>query len=190
MTKNGRVELIIGPMFSGKTSELVRRIGRYKFGKNKKETVILKWDRDLRYDETETNGKTHDGNGYLCLRVGKELTPIIKYLLKYDVIGVDEGHFFDIKDELANFCDVLANKYHKVVIVAALDSDFMREAFFEVVKLVPKCEKVDKLQSICTNCSNDASFSLKIGDKSKRIDVGGKEKYIPVCRECYMEKSK
>ncbi len=194
----GRVELIIGPMFSGKTSLLINKVGRYTFGKNRKNTIILKWNKDTR-DETKSEVRTHNGSRCQCMRVNNQLmngktVMNLNLLLHYDVIGIDEGHFFGLKDDLILFCETMTNMYNKIVIVAALDSDYKREPFIEVCKLVSKCEAVTKLQAICGECSGDASFSLKQGGKtnlkSKRIEVGGDEKYSPVCRGCYLRLNK
>lgn len=193
----GRIELIIGPMFSGKTSELIKRIRKFSFGKNAKKTIILKWGSDYRNDEKKNTLKTHDGHEVNCYRVPNQLTvngkiiPSIsfsKLLKECDVIGIDEGHFFPEIDDLVTFCEFLSNEMDKIVIVTALNGDFRRKPFMEVLKLIPKCESVIKLNAVCTDCSSaEAAFTRKKVQDNQIIDVGGSEKYESVCRKCYFK---
>jgi len=194
MSTTGRIELIIGCMFSGKTTEMIRRINRHHYGNFPKKTTILKWDRDYRGGEIGQKARidTHDGMSSKCLRIDNKLTQdgkLIKELYEKlkdcDVIGIDEGHFFPEKDDLVTFCDIMANEHGKYIIVSALDSNFLRGAFDEVIKLVPKCETVTKLTAVCQICSKDAHFTKKLSKSTKLIEVGGAELYIPVCRNCY-----
>jgi thymidine kinase len=188
------IELIIGPMFSGKTSELQRRIKRFHYGNNNKKTIILKWEGDNR-SESENTLKTHDGMEIECFRVSEKLLDgkgnvnkeILEKVKCVYIIGIDEGHFFE---NLIGFCEIMVNKHNKKVIVAALDSNFKREPFKDVCNLIPKCEEVTKLKAVCNICSKDASFSFKISESEKIIDVGSEEKYIPLCRTCYLNKNK
>eukprot|EP00817_Percolomonadidae_sp_ATCC50343_P006108 CAMPEP_0117431704 /NCGR_PEP_ID=MMETSP0758-20121206/11244_1 /TAXON_ID=63605 /ORGANISM="Percolomonas cosmopolitus, Strain AE-1 (ATCC 50343)" /LENGTH=169 /DNA_ID=CAMNT_0005220991 /DNA_START=154 /DNA_END=659 /DNA_ORIENTATION=- len=102
---------------------------------------------------------------------------------EYDVIGIDEGQFFpDIKE----FAEYAANK-NKVVIVAALDGTFERKTFGDVCELIPKAEKVTKLLAVCAQCQADAAFSKRLTQETSTVCVGGAEKYIAVCRECYFD---
>lgn len=181
--KIGKIELIIGPMFSGKTSELIRRVRRYTYGKKGKKVVILKWKNDLRNNESKTTIKTHDNGTYDCIRVDPNLIKIKpKSLEKYDVIGIDEGHFFK---NLVEFCTNLADKHGKIVIISALSSNFNRNVFKSIGSIIPHCDSIDMLKSVCIQCSNDACFTMKTGDESKIIEIGGLDMYQPVCRKCY-----
>jgi len=200
--KKGRIELDTGPMFSGKTSELVTKVRKHTHGKKRKKVIILKWDKDKRGCETNKNGKTHDNQEFKCMRIPNILTKLqssrkiivpelLDLIIKYDVIGLDDGHFFQKKDDLVTFCEILANKYKKIVFVAALDGNWKREPFEEVLKLVPKCDFVHKHQAVCYECSGSASFTFKhSGNKTRIIDIGNEDKYMPLCRKCYLEKSK
>jgi thymidine kinase len=97
-----------------------------------------------------------------------------------DVIGIDEGQFFD---DIIEFSELWANK-GKIIIIAGLDGTFQRKPFGKITELIPLCETVIKLKAICSICFKDASFSKKLDIKEKDvIDVGGKDKYISVCRE-------
>jgi thymidine kinase len=198
MSENkGGIELIIGPMFSGKTSQLRIRVLKFRRGrKNKKEIVILKWDKDYRGDEKDSNGKTHDKVEFSCIRIKSSLTKnglirkeILEVVKNKDVIGIDDGHFWQEKDDLITFCEILANM-GKLVIVAALDGDFRREPFIEVLKLIPKCEYSIKLLAVCGECGSDAPFTLRKNKSTKIIEVGGEDDYEPACRKCHSKKYK
>lgn len=193
--KRGRVELIVGPMFSGKTSELIRRVSRYTLGKNPRNVAVLKWDEDFRGKEKVNTVRTHNDVEYPCIRVpnklmnGERKIGITTKIMFMDVIGIDEGHFFNSRDDLLNFCRLMANEYGKTVIISGLDSDFKREPFVEICKLVSECESVTKFSSVCEECSDEAFFSYK-KLKSKtgsRIEVGGEDKYSPMCRSCHIK---
>ena len=99
----------------------------------------------------------------------------------FDVIGIDEGQFFD---DIAPFAEFAANQ-GKVVIVAALDTTCVRTMFEPIVALMPKCEKVKKLQAICKDCNHTASFHIRTAPAHVTEMIGGEDMYKPVCRECY-----
>lgn len=178
MVQTGSIELIIGPMFSGKTTELMRRIKRHSIAKRK--CIILKYNKDVRYS-TE-NLSTHDLLETPALPVSR-LYEAAEAVRDADVIGIDEGQFYV---DLIQFCEEQANK-GKIVIVSALDANYKRERFNDVVDLIPKCESVEKLNAVCTMCGGIASFSMRIvEDKSLEL-VGGADKYTAVCRRCYFK---
>lgn len=166
-------------MYAGKSTELMRRINRLKIaGKN---CLMIKYSRDVRYSETDV--ATHDRQFYAAYPC-ERLSEASSRVSLYDCIGIDEGQFFP---DIVRFCDKLASS-GKIVIVAALDGNFMREPFGNILKLVPKAESVIKLTAVCMKCNLDASFSQKIaGDKSKTEDIGGKDKYISTCRRCHTQ---
>jgi len=181
MDQPGKIHLIIGPMFSGKTTEMTRRINKYGFGNHKKKTIILKWGKDVRSCEDEGTMVSHDKIRTPCYRVSNNFLNedlkvkmcLIKKVQKFDVIGIDEGHFFQ---GLVDFCETMCNLHNKIVIVTALDADFRREPFLGVLKLIPKCESVKKLKAICNDCSKSASFSYKTTPSKKIVEVGGGRK--------------
>ena len=104
-----------------------------------------------------------------------------------DVVGIDEAQFFG--SELNLIADYLAQK-GKIVICAGLDADFNRNKFGCIIDLIPRAEKVKKLQAVCTHCGNAASFSQRhTQDETKKneiVVIGGKEMYEAVCRDCYI----
>jgi thymidine kinase len=171
---SGELQLVFGPMFSGKSTELMRRIRRYSFAQKK--CVVCKYAKDQRY-AGEHELASHDGNKMMatgCLRLEE-----VKHLIdEYDVIGVDEGQFFP---DLAAFCEEAADR-GKIVVVAALDGTFERQPFGQVCSLIPKAEKVEKLSAVCKISGQDAAFSRRIGGATDVEVIGGAELYLPVCR--------
>ena len=103
-----------------------------------------------------------------------------------DVIGIDEGQFFE---DLVESCEFLANN-GKIVIVTGLNGNFRREPFDQIVKLIPKCEKIRYLESICFFCKKPAHFSLRTVENESEIFIGGAEAYRSACRECYFLNNK
>jgi len=177
--QNGRLELIIGNMFSGKSTELIRRINREK-SINKK-IIVINFADDNRYATNSV--ATHDQTKINCLKLSK-LSDINKELLKqYESFFIDEGQFFP---DLYSFVTDLVDKYKKHVVISGLDGDSNRNPFGDIIKLIPICDSVDKLHAYCNKCNNGT-----IGPFTKRlnlnitsvIDIGGSNKYIPVCRK-------
>eukprot|EP00943_MAST-04B_sp_MAST-4B-sp1_P003246 g3246.t1 len=178
---SGRIDLIIGPMFSGKSTELLRRVRRYKYaGKN---CLVLKYAKDKRYSENTV--VTHDlTNSLPALNVSKLNEVSLDENKPYDVIGIDEGQFFP---DLYEFTEKAAN-LGMVVILAALDGDFQRKPFGRICELVPKAESVTKLSAVCTSCKNNsASFTQRTTSDTAQEVIGGAEMYRPVCRKCFFQ---
>lgn len=178
---SGKIELIFGPMFSGKTTELLRRVERHQFAKRK--CAVVKHTIDTRYsgDEVVTHAQQSKPSTFVLPR----LDAIIKELLDYDVIAVDEGQFFP---DIVESCEFLANN-GKTVIVAALDGTFYRKAFGRVLELVPMSESVVKLNSVCMRCFGEAAFTKRLGTEQQDVDIGGADKYSAVCRNCFFKAS-
>lgn len=172
--KFGRLELIIGCMFSGKTTELIRRVKRLSI-KNK--VLVVNSDKDSRCDDGLV--QTHDKNSFTAIKTGNFSNVNIG---DYDVIAVDEGQFFE---NLVQFVKVAVNVYHKHVIVAGLDGDFRREKFGYILDLVPFAEKIDKLDAICHRCGDLANFTHRIVSNNEVEIVGGGDAYMAVCRKCF-----
>ncbi|XP_023339762.1 thymidine kinase, cytosolic isoform X3 [Eurytemora carolleeae] len=172
----GKVQLILGPMFSGKSTELIRRLKRYQVAKY--EVLIIKYAKDVRYDE---NGiSTHDRQTLPAV-AATTLKPLTAKATAYDVIGIDEGQFFpDISwvEEMANM--------GKIVLVAALDGTFQRKPFSNIMDLIPLAEGVTKLSAVCMNCFGDAAFTKRTSQEESLEVIGGADKYMAVCRKCYL----
>lgn len=171
------LQLIIGPMFSGKTTELLRRIRRATIAREL--CIVLRWHNDNRYTQNELRGSTHDMELFQALSA-KEINSKIDTLLKYDVVGIDEGQFYP---DLVESVKILL-LHQKTVIVSGLDGDFMQRSFGSLLQLVPICDTIDKLYAICALCHNNAPFTRRL-DSSMQIEfVGGSESYIATCRTC------
>lgn len=178
----GEIQLIIGPMFSGKSSEMTKRIRRFYYAKKK--TIIIKYVKDDRYSKNDEIF-THDKIKSSAFPAAK-LADVYEKCLNYDVIGIDEGQFYP---DLLEYAELFAN-VGKIVIIAALDGDYKREPFLDVCKLVPKCESVIKLRAVCMECGKKASFSFRITNEKETEVIGGSDKYVALCRKCYAKKEK
>eukprot|EP00055_Hartaetosiga_balthica_P007150 m.24196 g.24196 ORF g.24196 m.24196 type:complete len:231 (-) comp5628_c0_seq1:360-1052(-) len=178
---NGSIHLIFGPMFSGKSTELIRRMKRYSIADH--DCVVIKYSKDTRYGD---GVRTHDSQHLSAVACSK-LEEIMDSLDDIDVIGIDEGQFFP---DVVSFSETMAN-LGKHVIIAALDGTFQRKPFNNILELVPLAEKVVKLNAVCMQCKNEeAAFSKRIGAETEVEVIGGTDKYLAVCRECYNEDKK
>lgn len=178
-TGAGAIHLIFGPMFSGKSTELLRRIRRYAVAKMS--CVIVKYNKDVRYSEDEFS--THDGVKASAIQCGELLADIRDIIKDHKVIGIDEGQFFA---DIDVFAEWVANQ-GKIVIVSALDGTYQRLPFNNILQLVPMAETVVKLNAVCASCHGDAAFSARITQEKELEVIGGSEKYVAMCRKCYHE---
>ncbi len=180
---SGYLEIILGPMFSGKTSRLVEIYKQCKFCNIR--VAVINHCIDNRYDDKLLS--THDGVKIPCFKV-KQLSELdfdIKINSNYDVILINEGQFFE--DLFINVCEWLS--IGKKIYIAGLDGDFERKKFGQILDLIPLCDKVHKLTSLCSLCKNGTKgvFSMRLTNEKEQTVVGS-DNYIPVCRSCY-EKS-
>jgi thymidine kinase len=181
------IHLLLGPMYSGKSSELIRRLNRFKIGG--KSTFLIKYKNDNRYNTTNNKLSTHDEFKVDCnyssdgkLMDDKTLNA---KLTNIQVICIDEGQFyFDID----TFAEHHAN-LGKIVIIAALDGDFRRKPFGKILNLIPLAEEFVKLTAVCS-CGNEAAFSKRITPETDEILIGGTDKYVAQCRSCYNNTTK
>jgi len=173
----GKIELIIGPMFSGKSTRLIEVIRKYLY-KDKK-TIMIKYKEDKRYSE-KSEVVTHDLAKYESIEC-KNLFETFEKIKHYDVIGIDEGQFFP---DLVEICQKLAF-LKKIVIVAALNGDFRMEPFPNISKLISKADKIKLLKAYCFHCHKDAYFSLRIVQNNDTVLIGAGEAYKPTCRNCH-----
>ena len=177
----GRIELILGPMFAGKSTELLRRLKRLEI--SGKKCVTIKYINDDRY--SADNISTHDRQERQALAC-KNLNDIKEMILQHEVIGIDEGQFFS---DIVEFSESAANQ-GKILIISALDGTFQRKAFGSILDLVPIAEKVKKLGAICKICSEKASFTFRTVLCNDIELIGGENLYIPLCRHCFQVESK
>ena len=173
-----RLELIIGPMFSGKTTELIRRVNRYKSINRK--CLVINHSNDTRSKEEVL--LSHDKTKVKCLKLNK-LSDLkhSEIFRNAEVIAIDEAQFFT---GLRKFI-LEIERTDKIVICSGLDGDFRREPF-PIINCIPLADKVDKLSSLCPD-GTPAVFSKRIIEVDSKILVGGKEYYIPVSRKLYLE---
>ncbi len=173
----GRIEVVCGSMFSGKTEELIRRLRRAKFAKQRVE--IFKPALDTRYSEIEV--VSHDRNSIMSTPVDSS-SSILLLSSDIDVVGIDEAQFFD--DGLVQVCNELANKGIRVI-VAGLDMDFKGVPFGPIPALCAIADEVTKVHAICVRCGSLAYVSHRLVANDKRVMLGEQAEYEPLCRECY-----
>jgi len=111
-----------------------------------------------------------------------KLFDIEERVVGFDVIGVDEGQFYP---DVVEFCEKMAN-IGKTIIVSALDGTFQRKPFNRVLELIPLAEKIDKLSAVCSICQGEAPFTARIGEETQLEIIGGSDKYIALCRRCFL----
>ncbi|MCB6901783.1 thymidine kinase [Hoylesella buccalis] len=175
----GRIEVICGSMFSGKTEELIRRMRRASFAKQRVE--IFKPAIDTRY--SEENVVSHDQHAIQSTPVDSS-SSILLLSSDADVVGIDEAQFFD--DGLVKVCNELANKGVRVII-AGLDMDFQGRPFGPIPGLCAIADEVTKVHAICVKCGALAYISHRLVQNDKRVLLGEKLTYEPLCRECYQK---
>ena len=175
----GRIEVICGSMFSGKTEELIRRMRRASFAKQRVE--IFKPAIDTRY--SEENVVSHDQHAIQSTPVDSS-SSILLLSSDAEVVGIDEAQFFD--DGLVKVCNELANKGVRVII-AGLDMDFQGRPFGPIPGLCAIADEVTKVHAICVKCGALAYISHRLVQNDKRVLLGEKLTYEPLCRECYQK---
>ena len=177
MMRRGRVEVVCGSMFSGKTEELIRRLRRAQFAKQRVE--IFKPAIDVRYSEEEV--VSHQGNSIMSTPVDSSAS-ILLLAQDTDVVGIDEAQFFD--EHIVEVCNELASRGIRVI-VAGLDLDFKAQPFGPMPQLCAIADEVTKVHAICVRCGALAYVSHRIVAGDKQVMLGEKQEYEPLCRECY-----
>ncbi len=180
----GWIEVITGPMFAGKSEELLRRINRLKYAK--KNFIVFKPKIDNRYSDTDV--VSHEKKSYKAHPISKGMD-ILKYITRdLEVVCIDEVQFFD--EGIIDVVETLANRGIRVI-CAGLDTDFKGDPFPVVANLLARAEIVDKLTAICAVCGKDATRTQRLIDgKPAKADgpvilVGATESYEPRCRHCH-----
>lgn len=179
----GRVEVICGPMFSGKTEELLRRIRRARIARQP--TLIFKPATDTRWDVSKVT--SHDANALESVTIASssELRAYIDSLPRpVMVVAIDEVQFFD--EGLPALCTELANEGMRVI-AAGLDLDFTGAPFGCMPELLARAEEVTKLHAICMETGRSAHFSHRIAGGEETVEVGATEQYIPLTRSAFVE---
>ena len=177
--RRGTIEVITGSMFSGKTEELIRRLRRARFAGLKVE--IFKPTVDNRYSGTMI--VSHDDKSIMSTPV-ENAASILLLGDNVDVVGIDEAQFFD--NSVVEVCNKLADSGVRVV-VAGLDMDFLGNPFGPMPALLSIAEYITKVHAICMRCGSLAQFSHRKSEESQVVVLGEKDKYEPLCRECYIK---
>ena len=177
--RSGRIEVVCGSMFSGKTEELIRRMRRAQFAKQKVE--IFKPSIDVRYSEEDV--VSHDQNHIPSTPIDSSAS-ILLLSSDIDVVGIDEAQFLDMG--VVDVCNELANRGVRVII-AGLDMDYKGVPFGPMPALCAIADEVTKVHAICVRCGNLAYVSHRKVSDSRRVLLGETSEYEPLCRECYQK---
>ena len=180
--RKGSIEVICGSMFSGKTEELIRRMKRAQYAKQKVE--IFKPEIDTRYDAVKV--VSHEGNSIHSTPVPAS-SHILLLADDVEVVGIDEAQFFDAG--LVDVCNQLANSGVRVI-VAGLDMDYLGKPFGPMPALLAIAEHVTKVHAICMRCGNIANHSHRITDEDALVLLGETTNYEPLCRDCFTQAKK
>jgi thymidine kinase len=194
--QEGYLELILGPMFSGKTTQIIQIHNNYSYiGKM---VVVVNYAEDKRYHDSMLS--THDHKMIPCIlshsieniwndknNTNNANNNYYNDLHNADVILINEGQFF--KNLKSVVTDMIEN-HNKIVYICGLDGDFKREKFGELLDLIPFCDKVTKLTSFCSICRNGKKglFSCRVSKETEQVVIGS-DNYKPLCRQCYLSLS-
>jgi thymidine kinase len=176
-SRKGWIEVVCGSMFSGKTEELIRRMKRAKYARQKVE--IFKPKIDTRYDDEKV--VSHNENTIPSSPVEKA-EEILLLANNIEVAGIDEAQFFD--PSLVDVCNHLANKGVRVI-VAGLDMDYLGNPFGPIPDLMATAEYVTKVHAICLKCGSIANHSHRLKGENSLVELGETEAYEPLCRDCF-----
>ena len=183
--KNTKLEIIMGPMFAGKSTELIRRIRELKILNKKFKSI--KPLIDNRYSDNMIVSHNDDKIDCVTVEAIDDFITLVD-LNKIDTIFIEEGQFFsDLKEGVLR----LLEEFECNVIIVGLDGDFNRKKFGEILDLIPYCDSCVKLSALCKLCNDGtrAIFSHRNNQSKKQIEIGATE-YIPLCRKHYLEKNK
>jgi len=189
------IELIIGPMFSGKSSELIRRIRQLKVLNHK--YIIIKPQIDFRYDSNKI--VTHNKESEACILIN-DLNNIADDDIKLiQTIIIDEGQFLkNLKNKVLYWCE----KLNKNIIIGGLDGDYKRNIFGEILDLIPYADNYIKLKALCKQCNDGtpAIFTHRLSKQNTdqitnqntdqltdQVLIGSEDIYISLCRKCYIK---
>lgn len=182
---SGRIQIIVGSMFAGKTNELLGTLNTYGDSMSTKKILYINHSLDTR---TAAAFSTHGHISGLSKRVDAiKLKKLSDYDAKtYDIIGIDEGQFFD---DLVEYTLAMCS-LGKIIVVASLDLDCFKRPFGHVAELLGHADTVTKLHTYCRTCGekgiiSNAIYTKRVTNEKDTVSVGGKDKYIAVCRLCY-----
>lgn len=175
------LKIYIGPMFSGKTTKIMKIYNKY-IQKNMNIIVINHSLDTNHYNNIMIN---HNNHQIQCIYKNFLADVTENEIKDIDIILVNEGQFFsDLYTHVKKWVDVMEKK----VYVCGLDGDFNREKFGEILNLIPIADKVVKFNANCNSCNNKAPFTIRLTKETTQILVGS-DKYKPVCRKCYISET-
>ncbi|MFT3746390.1 MAG: thymidine kinase [Pyrinomonadaceae bacterium] len=175
----GWIEVIAGSMFSGKSEELIRRLKRARIARQK--VQVFKPAIDARYSVEEI--ASHSGHKHDSIPVSNTAEMMSHILAETEVIGIDEGQFFDMP--ILDAVNRLAES-GKRVIIAGLDQDYTGRPFEPMPQLLSIAEFITKTHAICVKCGSTANYSQRTVESEARVEVGAADKYEARCRQCFV----
>jgi thymidine kinase len=175
----GWVEVIAGSMFSGKSEELIRRLRRAKIARQK--VQVFKPEIDSRFSHSQIVSHSEMRHESANIRAAAEV--LAKVELDTEVVGIDEGQFFD--NELVNVVNELAGRGVRVI-VAGLDQDYTGKPWEPMPQLLAIAEYITKTHAICMKCGQPANYSQRTFQSEERVAVGASDKYEARCRRCFV----
>jgi thymidine kinase len=189
----GFLDVIIGPMYSGKTDYLLRELNIFSIMGAR--VLYVNHSLDTRGEVFSSHNPLISSDALCKIDTKKvfDVAELISAADDYLVIGIDEAQFFNgLKDAVMH----LVEEKGKRVLVAGLSGNYLREPFGDLIQLIPVCDRITKLSSCCSICAKakqikQAHFSHRIhSEMKKQILVGAKDEYIPLCRECFIQTTK
>jgi len=175
------LDILIGPMFAGKSSRILSLVSRYAAIGTP--VLVLKHADDTRYRRNEI--ATHDGQTAPCIAVRDLDDLVAEDLMRFKVIILDEAQFFR---RLVPFCEWIVDTLGKHLYLVGLDGDSNRRPFGELLECIPLADRVERITAFCQRCANGtpAPFTYRRnGPHDQQVIVGGHDRYMSLCRECY-----
>ena len=179
-TFKGKIEVICGSMFSGKTEELIERLKKVEL--NGLKYIVFRPKLDSRNPE---NKIISHAKSEISASIVSSAEEILKLSKEYSVIGIDEAQFFD--RSIVEVCNALANKGVRII-VAGLDMDYQGNPFGPMPHLMACAEEVTKVHAICVETGNPAGYSFRKNESNNLVLIGEKKEYSPLSREVFFKK--
>ena len=173
------IEVICGPMFSGKTEELIRRLRRLQYAKVN--FMLFKPTIDDRYDVINVTSHNKTSITSVPIQYASEITLHLNQNPSVTTVAIDEVQF--LNSDILDICSQLDVNYH--IIVAGLDMDHKGNPFKVMQGFLPIADRIKKLSAVCVKCGEDAKMSYKLSKDENIVDVGGSDKYEARCRKCW-----